>query len=312
MLADLRTTRSPAGARLVAALSADELLLRRLRKGASFTGLVHSVFDRVVNIDVGGGALVSLSTRQLDNAPDTAVLDIALFRERGIACGDPVGGEHGTLSLGASLVVNFNATRAWRAGLPSYPASELALRTNLDLVGIQLDRFGIAASTARRRVARAFDTQVAMLLDEHASQLVDALSRRDEERGCEHARAMLGLGPGLTPSGDDFLVGLFAVLNIEGSPGHGLLGGGKAVLAGAEQATHEISLAALRAAANGRVRESIAAFIGQMTVGGSRERVLESLQRVLAIGSTSGADIAAGVAAGFEIHLNLSDGDQGP
>ena len=55
----MQTTPGLAGVRQVAALSVDEPLLRRLREGGSFTGKVHSAFDRVVNIEVGGGSLVS-------------------------------------------------------------------------------------------------------------------------------------------------------------------------------------------------------------------------------------------------------------
>jgi hypothetical protein len=153
---------------------------------------------------------------------------------------------------------------------------------------------------------------MAVSLDRHACALVDALCGGDEALARTHATSLLGLGPGLTPSGDDFLVGLFAVLNLEDAPGHGLLGGGAAVLDDAARSTHAISLAALRHAVRGRVPEPVVAFIEQLTVGGSRERVLDALRRVLALGSTSGADIAAGVVAGFQVHLHLSHGGPSP
>lgn len=115
---------------------------------------------------------------------------------------------------------------------------------------------------------------------------------------------MLGLGPGLTPSGDDFLVGLFAMLNVPGSPCRGWLGGGTAVLEHAGDATHAISLAALEAAAGGRVRESIVALI-EALLHGSPASLFHPLRRVLAIGATSGADLVAGILAGLDLNLQV-------
>lgn len=292
-------------------MSVDAPLLRRLRDGG-FDGRVHSVFDRVVNVEDRDGALVTLAVRSLDNAPDTAVLDIGRFGERVVAPGVAVSGGAGALQLGESLRVTFDTAQPWSAALPAYPASEHTLRANLDVIDARLDRFGFAAASTVRRSARGFDAEVAARLGQLASDLVDALSCGDDGRACDDAKSMLGLGSGLTPSGDDFLVGLFAVLNVDGSPGQGLLAGGAAVLDGAARSTHAISLAALRNAARGRVRESIVALIEQLTVSGSRERMLDTLQRVLAIGSTSGADIVAGIAAGFQVHLHLSHGGPRP
>jgi hypothetical protein len=151
--------------------------------------------------------------------------------------------------------------------------------------------------------ASAFEAGAAALLELRAAQLARSLARADFAGACRCARGMLGLGPGLTPSGDDFLVGLFAVLNIPGSPCQGWLGTGTDVLAGAERATNAISLAALTQAARGRVRESIAGLIEHL-MHGAPERLATPLRRVLSIGSTSGADIVAGIRCGFELHVS--------
>jgi hypothetical protein len=151
----------------------------------------------------------------------------------------------------------------------------------------------------------SFATEVATALAQRSASLIDALLQSRQASAERHARSLLGLGPGLTPSGDDFLVGLFAVLNVPGSPCHGLLDGGKDVLPGAHRATNVISLVALRAAADGHVRETISTLVAAL-LHGTPSTLAEALRRVLAIGSSSGADLAAGVLAGLELNLQVA------
>jgi hypothetical protein len=59
---------------------------------------------------------------------------------------------------------------------------------------------------------------------------------------------------------------------------------------------------ALAKAAVGQVRESISDLM-EALFRGSEEKLLLALDRVLAIGSTSGTDIALGIVAGLEMNM---------
>lgn len=285
--------------------SVDAPFLRTLRR-SGFHGRVHSVFKRVVNIEDDAGELFTLACRGVDNAPNTAILDIGGFDTADIAVNDQITGTDEKLSVGNRLEVLLTEASGWDRELPGYPAAVGVLRANLRLLRSHLAHVGEAGGMlARRGAVSEFDAAVTALLGQRATSLVQALSRADFACACRHAKSMLGLGPGLTPSGDDFLVGLFAVLNIPASPCHGWLGGGADVLDGAERSTNAISLAALTQAADGRVRESIAALIEHLMYG-APQGLIAPLRRVLAIGSTSGSDIVAGILCGFE--LNISHG----
>jgi hypothetical protein len=144
---------------------------------------------------------------------------------------------------------------------------------------------------------------MAAALEQRAAMLGAALRRGDAEAASTYAKAMVGLGPGLTPSGDDFLVGLFAVLHVPESPCHGLKDLCAKLVADAVGKTNAISVAALKAAAHGRVREPVHALMREL-VAGTCESVKAALAPVLAIGSTSGADMVAGIVSGFEANLN--------
>ncbi|HMA09648.1 MAG TPA: DUF2877 domain-containing protein, partial [Ramlibacter sp.] len=87
---------------------------------------------------------------------------------------------------------------------------------------------------------------------------------------------------------------------LPGSPGHCNANFCVAVVADVERHTNTISAAALKAAARGQVRECIQTLLGEL-MAGTPEAAAAALAPVLAIGSTSGGDIVAGIVAGFEV-----------
>ncbi len=285
------------------AKSADASLLRTL-DASSLRGRVHSVFERVVNVEVEGGELVTLASRDLDNAPNTVVVDTPRFGMIGISVNDSAVAVDGKLRVGKSVVL-LEGAAPWEGTLPAYPRADLTLRANLRIVESRLDRRQeVDGVIAHRPQEGAFFHEAATALAHRATLLSYALSRADLESACTRAKGMIGLGRGLTPSGDDFLVGLFAVLNIAGSPCYALRNVCLDIIADAEHATNAISLAALTKAARGRVRESIVTLTTQL-IHGTRESLIPSLTRVFAIGSSSGTDIVAGIVSGFELNLQV-------
>lgn len=286
----------------IQALSVDAAFARKLEAGR-FHGRVHSVFDKAVNLELGSGGLFTLACRELDDAPNTARLDIAGFDTSGIAVDDPVDGSGDRLRVGQRAAVLLAAASPWEARLPTFPAAGGSLPTQLPLARLHLGRHGEAGGmVAPGGDESGFALELGAVLRDRAALLFDALSQARFACARRHALSMLGLGPGLTPSGDDFLVGLFAVFNIDGSPCQGWLGGGTDVLTGAGRSTNAISLAALTQAADGRVRESVATLI-EALMHGTPESLVEPLRRVLAIGSSSGADLVAGILSGLELNL---------
>ncbi len=105
--------------------------------------------------------------------------------------------------------------------------------------------------------------------------------------------ALLGLGPGLTPSGDDFLGGaLIALHHLGGDDVAESLAA--AALPRAEQRTNEISRAHLAAAAGGEGVAPLHAVLSSLCAPGT-PRLGPCLSAVDAIGHTSGWDALAGV-----------------
>ena len=122
--------------------------------------------------------------------------------------------------------------------------------------------------------------------------LAAGLARHDGERVLRAARGLIGLGPGLTPAGDDCLVGVLAVLHRVDA---GWLASVPALREGigaaARGATTSVSAEFLRHALDGLFAEALVDLVTATTGEGAHE----GARRLRAHGATSGADTLLGV-----------------
>ena len=137
---------------------------------------------------------------------------------------------------------------------------------------------------------------------EAAEALARACAQDDASSAAGAALALLGVGSGLTPSGDDYVGGaLFA---------RGLLGAARRddsaawrrtaeqVLAASAACTHPISAALLADLVAGRSWAPLHALIGALAAG-SPGAARTAARRLVGLGQTSGWDVLAGVGAGL-------------
>lgn len=259
---------------------------RRLRNG-NRSGRVHSVFPRTVNIDLdesGHGGWVSLHGPGPIPAPF------------GIAC-EPWPGTAGL--EGASVRVEADVVLLddrLRISLENALLSDTRLPSPSPLPVVS----GCLTGALARVAAGLLPTTAALLRGE--SPPTDLLARTAapalaclyattsalDAAGClTAARALLGLGPGLTPSGDDCLVGWLAGVWTASADGRDLVGlTGRKLLALAADRTGRLSNAFLAAAVTGQAAEPLHRFALAPTEA--------RLADLLALGATSGADLLAG------------------
>jgi hypothetical protein len=131
---------------------------------------------------------------------------------------------------------------------------------------------------------------------------LDALRRADPAA----VPALLGLGPGLTPLGDDVLGGWLATAVSTRHPG--LAGVRDAVAQAASERTTTVSATLLACAARGEVVPEHRALIAGL-VSGDATAVEESLRAVLRVGDTSGAGLALGTVLALQGLPDLADGE---
>ncbi|MFG2000033.1 DUF2877 domain-containing protein [Spirillospora sp. NPDC048911] len=126
----------------------------------------------------------------------------------------------------------------------------------------------------------------------------------------EAAERIVGLGPGLTPSGDDILAGLLVSLRlVGGAVRHGgtavWLAGwlGAAVTTDAGTRTTALAATLLHCAAGGQAGAEVAAVLRGVA---GHEPPAPAVRRLLSAGHTSGADLAWGVRTGCRAVLELA------
>ncbi|MBT2765939.1 DUF2877 domain-containing protein [Paenibacillus sp. ISL-20] len=268
-----------------------------------FHGTVHSIFDRTVNLKCPNGELYTIATDNVDNAPNTLVTDIDSFSKQGLTIGDQVYAEGDRLYVGKNQAVMLQQVHVWRSKIPSYPEDEEILRSHVAAAQLWIEAHGKAGGMKRSaETVNPFDREMERLLRERSARLLEALSKGEVNLASHYAIQLIGLGPGLTPSGDDFLVGLFAVMNLTNGPLFKIRHVCEQVVAASADRSNPISYMALKKAASGQVRESIGEFMHHM-IHGSKTEVISSLSRVLDIGSTSGTDIALGLVNGLKLSI---------
>jgi len=137
-------------------------------------------------------------------------------------------------------------------------------------------------------------------------QLLARASWRQDVAGVEEAtRGLAGLGPGLTPAGDDMLAGFAAVMTLlsERLSVDGINRGqvAEVIARVARPRTTMLSGVLLEYAAHGEVAEQVGKLLLALALpGGESEAVLRAADELLAFGATSGGDTLLGVLLGLK------------
>jgi Protein of unknown function (DUF2877) len=132
--------------------------------------------------------------------------------------------------------------------------------------------------------------------------LPDALldDARSPEVAADLVRRLLGVGPGLTPAGDDVLAGLLVGLWSFGQRAEPLR---LAVLAGLPAGTTDLSAALLRCAARGESIPEVNQLLRTMSGSEWQVRLDHAIDDLVRVGHTSGAALATGVWAAATIAI---------
>jgi hypothetical protein len=256
------------------------------------TLVVSAVFDRAWHLVDHEGMVLTVTTAPYDGP--------MAIRLEGRLPGPARPGTSGRLSAGVLTIghirIELTGARAWDGDRLSAPP--------IDAAALEHDLERIAALT------------VGSPLSPRIVALQQALAERNEETLRDAVRRLIGLGPGLTPAGDDVLCGLMAGLHVFGR---------RLVVGATREANSQRRAETLRYAGRlRRTRERLGAMVIEDMKGrttplsrtllywaargvalqplldvlwtlGSTE-AMDALETVAAIGHTSGRDMLAGAA----------------
>lgn len=287
------------------ALSIDAELSDGLRLEGS-TARVHSVFEHVINVITPTQRLIALCGRQHDDRPWSLRANV----DDWLAW---------TIEVGAVLHVDREAVRfadhgpqvdlrraqVWKPLTTAMTATTAQLSDRACLLSDLIRSTGVPGGAL---LGPAHDPFAAAVSDRIRRGLADIAGGElaGHSAGIEvAASSLIGLGPGLTPAGDDVLTGLALVVARPGSHTTTVLPALRTTLKLHLHRTTAVSGATLSAALGGRAPQRLLDLIDLLV--SSDDAGIPLLRRraehVADIGHTSGTDLLSGVLAGIELEI---------
>ena len=234
------------------------------------------------------------------DAPDDFVF--TLFRP-----GEPVTCRNEILCFG-SLTIELHRARRWKCDLPALqadltnPAVATAWRSVWDALNKRQIRSNaeiiaenLFCSNERVWLNTARKSGSAM------RNLVEA-TRRFDLTAAASIDTLIGLGTGLTPSGDDLLVGYLAGLwcaVLDKSERVQFISDLGKALACLSRKTNDISRTYLYHASRGQVSSLLTNLAETICLGGNSDRLLDTAKTAMQVGHTSGMDAVTGLLIGL-------------
>jgi hypothetical protein len=277
---------------------------------------VHSVYRQACNIELDNGALLTLLAQGLGNLPhgircalpDPADFQVWLRPGQAVAAG----GLWLRISQ-AGIAVDLSGATRWRCKLDACALDPYAGPTVRAMLAVRLLlREQAPCSGFAPLVLDDADpgSPLERAMQRRLRQTLPALGRAsmslDSALAVKALEQLAGLGPGLTPSGDDFIVGYLAGLYSRCAREPTLcpfLQGLVAALTRLADAANVISRQFIFNALEGEFSEWFAELV--LAIAQDDLSLRESVARVVRIGHSSGADSLVGLLFGLRPSLVL-------
>jgi Protein of unknown function (DUF2877) len=273
-------------------LSIGYLVRRVLQEAGSFE--MHSQFRHALNLKSAGGSLLTLLGPDTENFPTAIRLNLPLDWDwRGARFDHPVFYESGTLS-----------GNAWSADLQDAVRWRPEVADVKDVEGASLQLYHAALTESLRAYVgqHRITSGLQLLPGESTRARIPKLAFDADLRSVDAGvSALVGYGGGLTPDGDDYLLGYMAVLwpwrdtpsvashldLVRQSVGRYLHG------------TTDISRHYLALALDGHFSEPVNRLVFALTAGQPMAETVRLARDVMRFGAASGVDTVAGMLHGI-------------
>jgi len=283
-------------------------------------GEVHSVFERTFNILLGE-ELVGVARMDVARSPINLITDIQpneSMSSLGIDKGMQVKVDD-CLLINEVLEISLKNATIWRPrnrvdGHPNFEHVKKNLKILEKFVAKNCRREGLGQllshidEIAIGKISPTSNfNEIAKTVLPRLMNLSKAIRYESIDKIKKISRNLIGLGPGLSPSADDVLIGLMIALWWSTNSLGGDIGRVKkineAIISHANKTTL-LSQQLLRHAAKGETNEAVEILLDGIFMG-EPEDIGVSAQRVLKIGETSGTDMMAGILLGLRAGFTL-------
>lgn len=205
----------------------------------------------------------------------------------------------------SGLTLSFTNARVWDASIPMHseanalPSTKsLAVLTSL-LAEHTPAEFRNTENTQRNPPLADINTLVARRLADGEKRIGAALRSKDGRMLAETALDLMGLGPGLTPAGDDLLMGVLAVLWLQAPENPAVVplldSLCQIIRTSSSDRTTPVAAVFMRHACAGLFAENILDVLGALLLPHPGPELRRAGHRLLAFGASSGADTLRGL-----------------
>lgn len=263
---------------------------------------VHSVFETSANL-LADDELITLATCCRELMPMGCIADLAGIEQWKLKAGDIVVHEQGKLRLPQGDSINLREAEVKTVTLAETSESS----THIDIASLSVirnillenDGGGISDLAALLPETDQVDQPLnvySSYIKEDLFSFLDSLGMKDYETAVGLAGSLLGFGPGLTPSCDDFLTGIILLLYYKDVDNckDANCDFFQKIVTMAQKNTTVVSYHMIKNAAAGKAYESYLAVVNALSVR-NPDHLTALLDRVLRYGASSGSDFLFGV-----------------
>jgi hypothetical protein len=248
-----------------------------------FAGVVTATYARACLITVTDDRLVMLVTSEIGGLPHGITVDTpnGYSFERSLRVGACAAVRGGMLRVDEGFCVDLRTFRPWRSHLDGLALDLMRAPVQVawDAAWSALRAHGGFAAFVRRGCGAI-------------TRMCEATRDLDSACARQAMSALIGLGEGSTPAGDDYLVGHFAGLRSSAGTDvarQRFIADLSESLRDMASRTNRVSRVYLEAAADGEVSERLATLAHRIAAGAGEEPVVVAATAALAVGHSSGA-----------------------
>ncbi|MTC23790.1 MULTISPECIES: DUF2877 domain-containing protein [unclassified Providencia] len=278
-------------------LTADAHFLHLLHQ-PSLTGNIEQVFNKAINFSIDN-QLYTLLGSQTDNAPNSCRIINKDFSPLNITTGDSVYILNNEIHIGEKYTISFLLCKKWNPPTVYFINEKLTeekyryfLQSKINEIDSILN--DKTHSLFNYQGDNCFYLESSKKLNELRSSLINLLINKRYQALTHIVSQFVGLGIGLTPSGDDYLVGLMAFLLLKHHPANSCYPSFYQGISQSKANTTPISAITLEKALNQEYRENMHQLI-QCLVDGRETNIYPQILEILNIGSSSGCDMLFGI-----------------
>lgn len=305
---------------------ADEIcykLREMLNEKKKIQGTVHSVFNRVCNINFNGWPIVSLILESVPMKPmavsfkslgNKSMHELGLEADQSVVyCIDKLMFPESdlTLSLNKAKPIECRPVFEYKNRSIKDVEENISKLRSILLGGNAKGLLPIISEfdeTIEKKHEKLLQNRYSEFALQRIKKLVLAIKEGAPEEICNASRGIAGFGPGLTPAADDMLIGLmisliYAAEYYSWKKEHAEAIN-SALLKGAEGRTTQLSYEMMSFASKGEVTKNLHKLMGCIYFN-TGESLYESTLDVMDYGETSGSDMLLGIYLGCCVCTSL-------